>query len=94
MIQRAERIYTDTAFHPGRRRVKFFPSVRNRNVEGEQVVVDNAAWVGDFPVLWSKPVGGGERLVVMLINIETGETAKGRLSEADFLKLPETDIEW
>lgn len=90
---RVEKVYTDTAWHPERRRVKYFPVTKTKDASGQQVVIDNTDWVGDFPILWSRKVGD-MRLLVMLINEKTGETVHGEIHEADFLKLPETDIDW
>jgi hypothetical protein len=92
-IQRVSRVYTDAAWHPERRRVKYFPVARTRDAAGQDVIVDNSAWVGDYPILWSRREGP-ERLIVMLVDMATGTTAHGRLSEEDFTKLPETDVEW
>ena len=89
-----ERVFLGTAHHPDRRRVKFMPVSRTRDERGQDVVLDNTAWVGEYPILWSQRVGDGERLIVMLVDDEQGLTAHGRISEADFLSLPETDIEW
>jgi hypothetical protein len=91
--QRVARVFTDTAWHPERRRVKYFPVARTRDAAGQDVIVDNTAWVGDYPILWSRREGN-ERLIVMLIDMEKGTTGHGRLSEEDFAKLPETDVEW
>jgi hypothetical protein len=92
-IQRVTRVHTDTAWHPERRRVKYFPVARTRDAEGNDVIIDNSAWVGDYPILWSRREGN-QRLIVMLIDMKTGVCGKGILSEEDFAKLPETDIEW
>jgi hypothetical protein len=91
--QRVQRTYTDKAWHPERRRVKYFPVARTRDAAGHDVIIDNSAWVGDYPILWSRR-DGNERLIVMLTDMETGTTAHGRMAEVDFEKLPETDIEW
>jgi len=87
-------VFTDASHHPQRRRVKFVPVSRTRDERGNDIVVDNTSWVGEYPILWSRRAGDGERLVIMLIDDEKGLTAHGRLTEEDFLKLPETDIEW
>jgi len=86
-------ILTNTP-HPPRRPVKFFPVASAKDMKGQNVVVDNSDWVGQYPILWSRSVGNSERLVVMLVDDDKGLTAHGVLSEADFLKLPETEIEW
>jgi len=89
---RAERVYTDTSFHPSRRRVKYLPIVRARAQDGTPVVVDNSDWVGDYPILWSRKVEGGI-LIVFLVSLD-GVAHHSVITEEDFLKLPETDIEW
>jgi hypothetical protein len=91
---RVEKTYTDNAWHPDRRRVKYFPVAKANAEDGQNITIDNADWVGDYPILWSRNMGNGMKLVVMLTNELTGETAHGTIHESDFTKLPETDIEW
>lgn len=93
MPQRVERTYTDKAWHPSRRRVKYFPVARTKDAAGNAVIIDNSEWVGDYPILWSRQEGE-ELLIVMLTDMATGTTAHARMAVADFDKLPETDIEW
>ena len=91
---RMDKVFTDKVWHPPRRRVKFVPVTRVRDPDGNQVIVDNSAWIGEYPILWSRRVGDGERIVTMLVDASTGQCATGRLPEEDFEKLPETEIEW
>jgi len=88
---RVERLYTDQAFHPDRRRVKIFTIHEMKDGEGRVVMSE---WVGDYPILWSRRIGDGERLVVLLVDDQQGICFHARMDEADFAKLPETDIEW
>jgi hypothetical protein len=91
---RVEKTHTDVAWHPERRRVKYFPVSATKDPAGHAVVIDNSDWVGDYPILWSHDVADGQKLIVMLIDVQTGDTAHALIARADFDKLPETDIEW
>lgn len=88
---RVERTYTDSSFHPGRRRVKYFPIIAAKDANGRIV---NSEMVGDYPIIWSRSIGGGELVVAMLADNLTGRCMTSKISESDFAKLPETDIEW
>lgn len=88
---RVERTFLDASTHPSRRRVKYLPIAAAKDQSGHVI---NTEMIGDYPILWSRRVGDGELLIVMLADESTGRCMTSRISEADLLKLPETDIEW
>lgn len=94
-----ERLYSDRAFTPPRRRVKVVIITRTRAAHSTSglIPVENEDTVGAYPILWSRPVRGSEGRItegVMLSSDDPIETTKFTMDTVDFNKLDETDIEW
>ena len=94
-----ERLYSDRAFTPPRRRVKLVivPRTRSAMSLAGVIPVDNEEVIGAYPILWSRAVNGSDgRLTegVMLTNDSPVETTHFTMDTTDFHNLDETDIEW